>query len=156
MPANDLTPSIHDSIYDALAAHAPLTALVSGRIFDLGNVPEIATFPYVVLGPYLATDAGDKGADADDPGHADDFAQTIDIWDRYDATTGGGRGKMRAENVMAAIYGALHEQGIALTDSPPVGNLVLMRCKMKQLFLDADGLTMHGVMRFEGFAHETT
>lgn len=149
----DLTPSIHDSIYDTLAAHAPLVALVGSRIYDLGNVPTAPQFPYVVLGPYLATDAGDKGSD-DDSGHGDEFAQTIDVWDRFDATSGGGRGKMRTENVMAAVYGALHEQNIALTDSPPAGTLVLMRVKMKQLFLDADGLTMHGVLRVEGFAHE--
>lgn len=138
----DLTGPIHAAIYAALQGSPPVVA----RLYDLGNVPPVPTYPYVVLGPYLATDADDKGADGDD-GHGDDFAQTIDVWTR------GARGKKNAEEIMAAIYAALHDVPLVLAGSPSPGTMVTMRCRMKQVFLDADGLSLHGVMRFEGYAH---
>lgn len=150
----DITRAIHEALYAALTAPSPPT-VAGNRVYDLGNVPAVGsrTFPYVVLGEYDASDAGDKGDANTDEGHAVEFAQTIHVWSQKNDGNTSARGKAEAEAVMAAIYNLLHEQPQALAGSPLPGTMVTLRCAYRNIFLDADGQTMHGVMRFEGFAH---
>lgn len=147
----DLSGPVQQGIFAALSGAAPLAALVGARIYDAGAVPAVPTYPHVVLGPFTGTDAGDKGGDGDD-GVAVAFAQTIDVWDRYDSSTGGGRGKKRSQAIMSAIHDALHEASLAVDGSPPAAQIIVNRVALVQLARDPDGLTMHGVVRVEGYA----
>lgn len=126
---------LQEAVYDALVADAALTALMTG-VYD--HVPSTATLPYVTLGPASATDWSAGSFDGQD------HDLTIDVW-----TAGPGHGE--AKRIMAAVYGALHDRDLGIADAA----LVLLRYRFSDVFVDADGETIHGVLRFRALTHST-
>jgi len=125
---------LHKAIFDALVADAGLGALVTG-VYD--HVPAEAVLPYVTLGPASATDwsAGSfNGQDHD---------ITVDVWS---AAPGHGE----AKQIMAAVHAALHHRDLALEGA----QLVLLHYRFSDVFTDADGESIHGVMRFRALTHD--
>lgn len=134
----DIPGMIHVAFSNRLSAGSP--PLVA-RLYDLGNVPEEKVFPFVVIGEFTATDASDKSS------VGFNFTQTLDIY------TSGDRGKKEAEEIIAAIYTALHQSPFGdLGGSPPEAENDTLNCRFVAVTLAEDGLSIHGIMRFEGFA----
>lgn len=133
-----MTPSVdlQTMIVARLKAYAPLVALVGGRVYD--NPPEKPTYPHVSIG---ASDAIDNDADCI-PGRIETVQ--IDCW-----TRDGGRlrpAKEIADQVKAALHGFAGE----LADHA----LVDMRVELMRAFMDADGLTAHGVVQVSCIVEE--
>jgi hypothetical protein len=119
---------LQKAIYSALNGDAALSALVTG-VYD--DVPEGTAYPYVVLGEDTGINFGSKTLDGLE------YTLTIHAWSQY-------RGRKEVKEIMEAIYDALHDASLSVTDA----TLVNIRQEFETTLMDADGLTRHGVMRF--------
>ncbi len=98
----------------------------------LDDVPQGQAFPYVVIGEDTVTDWPMLGDD-----EAEEIAVTIHVWSRY-------AGRKEAKELMGTIKAALHQQTLTVDGQ----QLVTLRFAFETLFMDPDGLTRHGVIRF--------
>jgi len=118
-----------------LKADAPLTTLISGRVYD--QPPSPVTFPYVTIGE----------------------AQTL----RDDATcVSGGRvyltmhawsttvGFPEVRRVADAVVESLHLAPIALATN----HLISLNHRQTRVFRDSDGLTSHAVIDFVAYVEK--
>lgn len=131
----DFESSIQSAIYAALTGDAALMALATGGIRD--DVPQAddagdaVDYPYVVIGEDSATPFdtdSSVGAEA---------TITLHVWSRY-------RGRKEVKAIQGAIYRALHRANIPVAGQHLVG----IDWIQSDSFLDADGLTRHGVQTF--------
>jgi len=122
---------LQQAVYAALTGDATLQGLLGApaRVFD--HVPADTAFPYLVLGEAASAPFDAKTEDG--------MAQTLTIhtWSRY-------RGLKETKEIMAAVAAALDDRSLSLAGHA----LVLLRFEFGATFLDADGLTRHGVQRF--------
>ncbi|MBP2303423.1 DUF3168 domain-containing protein [Azospirillum picis] len=97
----------------------------------LDDVPQGQAFPYVAIGEDVATPGPLVDVDSEE------IDATIHVWSRY-------AGRKEAKEMMAAIKAALHDQSLAVAGQ----ELALLRFAFEALFVEPDGLTRHGVIRF--------
>jgi hypothetical protein len=95
------------------------------------HVPQGATLPYVTIGEDTAT-----SWDTDDS-TGSESTLTIHVWTRE-------AGRRDVKVIMNDIYGLLHRQRFAIDGS------ILVDCfwEFAETFMDPDGVTRHGVLRF--------
>lgn len=117
------------------AVYAVLSDALAVPVYD--HVPQDAALPYVMIGDDTARDWS-----ADDLS-GEETTLSIHVWSRY-----GGRREVK--EIMAQIKGTLHEQMVTVLGH----RLVLLRWEFAASFLEEDGLTRHGVMRFRSLTHE--
>ncbi|MBY6265571.1 DUF3168 domain-containing protein [Azospirillum sp. 412522] len=101
-------------------------------VLVLDDVPQGQAFPYVVIGEDVVTDWPMLGDD-----EAEEIDLTLHVWSRY-------AGRKEAKTLMAAIRTALHQQPLQVDGQ----QLVTLRFAFETLFIEPDGLTRHGVIRF--------
>jgi hypothetical protein len=121
---------LQQSVFAALSAHAPLTALVGqDRVFD--DVPQATARPYVTLGPVTAQD----WSTGSEPG-TEHFI-SVHVWS--DA-----RGKRQTHEILGAIRAALHDQPLTLT-----GHILInLRHERSDIRRTSDGEAILGTARF--------
>lgn len=95
------------------------------------HVPQGSAFPYIVIGE----DTSNQWDTDDSVGT--DATCTIHVWSRE-------RGKREVKLIMDAIYERLHRSEFAIVG----GSLIECQGEFAESFLDPDGLTRHGVIRF--------
>lgn len=113
---------IQAAIYDKVAA-------IGWTTYD--HVPQETAFPYVVIG-----DDTSIPWDTDDS-IGSETTCTIHVWSRH-------RGRKEVKQIMRTIYEALHRQELSIIG----GALVECQAELEESFMDPDGLTRHGVIRF--------
>ena len=113
---------IQAAIYSKVAA-------IGWPTFD--HVPQVTEFPYVVIG-----DDTSPPWDTDDS-LGSETTCTIHVWSRH-------RGRKEVKEIMRTIYEALHRAEISIIG----GQLVECTAELEESFMDPDGLTRHGVIRF--------
>ena len=114
--------NIQAAIYQALSA-------LSCPVYD--DVPQGAAFPYIVIGDDTSVPFDD------DCGIGLDSTITIHVWSVHS-------GRAEAKRIMNTIYNSLHRQNL-----PIVGAYsVTLNAEYQDTFLDPDGVTRHGVIRF--------
>jgi hypothetical protein len=123
---------INDAIYTALTDDVDLSAKVGSRIYD--DAPQNTAFPYIVIGDVTTIEE-----------NTDDFFRrlvtvSIHTWSRY-------RGRKETREIQDLIQRALDRQNLTLTDDDY--DLINIYETGTQEFLDADGLTRHGVSDFK-------
>lgn len=125
---------IQGAIYAKLTGNAPLMALVAAVYDDVPQPSDSgngAAFPYVTIGEDVAvewdTDT-DTGADV---------TMTIHSWSIVP-------GRKQIKQIQGAIYDALHRAVVIVTGYKVVG----VDWVSSQSFIDADGVTRHGVQIF--------
>lgn len=123
---------VQSGVYACLAADTALGALLpaGGGVFD--HVPPQTPFPYVVIGETAARPLDAQGA----AGH--DVTLAIHVYSR-------GTGMKELRQVMTAVYEAMHVADFAV----PGQTLALCRCQSSETALEGDGMTRHGVLRFQ-------
>lgn len=119
---------LQQAIYGRLTGYAPLMAVVTG-VFDW--VPENQAMPYVTIGDDTTVDRSDKTATGQD------VTLTLHVW--ADA-----RGRKAVKVIMGLIYAALHRHDLAVAGH----TLISIDHDFSETFLDEDGVTYHGVIRF--------
>jgi hypothetical protein len=121
--------SLRTAIHGALAADAPLTALLGGaKIYD--EPPRAAALPYVTLGQDVISDA----STATEAG--DEHALTLHVWSRQ----GGHR---EAHVLTGAVLEALADAPLEL-DGHHLANLRFIVADVRR---ESDGRTYHGLVR---------
>lgn len=120
----DATRAVHTAIVSALSS------ALTVPIYD--SVPPSSGDKYVTVGSHTVTDASDKGMDGQE--------LTIEVH-QWDSTN---RSRQGVLTLQGAIYNALHNADLPINGV----SLTYMWFEFSTSFLDEDGLTMHGVMRF--------
>ncbi len=95
------------------------------------HVPQASEFPYIVIG-----DDTSNQWDTDDSVGSDSTC-TIHVWSRN-------RGRKEVKEIMRVIYEKLHRAEFPIIG----GDLIECQAEFQESFMDADGLTRHGVIRF--------
>ena len=120
---------LQKAIYASLIADTALTALLGGaRIYD--DVPRGAELPYITFGQSTVRD----WSTGTDPGFEHLF--TLHVWTRVN-------GERLAHQIMAALRDRLHDTALTLASF----KLVNLRHEFSDSTRDADGETIHGVVR---------
>lgn len=142
---------IQQAVYNALIGNPYVSDLVDGRIYD--NVPQGTDYPYIVIGDDT-TIPWDTDTET-----GSESTLTLHVWSRY-------YGRYEVKAIMEAIYTTLHrregedsQQGgltvishsmviNGVTVQVPEAHVVLCEHEFSESFLDPDGITRHGVIRF--------
>ena len=128
--------NIQSAIYQRLSDQ--LTMPVYDAVPQAEDSGDNSLFPYVTIGEdsvnEFDTDT-DNGFDID---------ATIHVWSRY-------RGRREVKQIMGDIYNAMHLHDLAVSNS----NTVLCLFQTADSFMDADGITRHGVITFRIVTEET-
>jgi hypothetical protein len=119
---------IQQAIYQAVAA-------IGYPTFD--DVPQVTAYPYIVVG-----DDRSIPFDTDDSVGSETTC-TIHVWSQY-------RGRKEVKEIMRSVYDTLNRANLTITG----GHLVECHAEFEESFLDPDGLTRHGVIRFRLIVEE--
>jgi Protein of unknown function (DUF3168) len=112
------------------AIHQELSAVLPVPVYDY--VPPDAGNKYVTMGSHTVVDASAKDVDGQE--------LTIEVH-QWDSTH---RGRMGVLDMQGRIYNALHDANLTVDGF----GLTYIWFEFSTSFLDEDGLTMHGVLRF--------
>lgn len=130
LPLDSPALALRAAIHAALAADAPLAALLGGaKVFDVP--PKEADFPFVALGEAVVADwstATEAGTEQ---------SLTLHAWSRAG-------GRREAFAIAAAVQAALHDAPLAL-DGHRLANL---RATTAEVRREGDGRTFHALVRF--------
>jgi hypothetical protein len=130
LPLDSPALALRAAIHAALAADAPLAALLGGaKVFDVP--PKEADFPFVALGEAVVADwstATERGTE---------HALTLHAFSRS-----GGRAEAMA--IAAAVQEALHDMPLMLS----AHRLANLRATTAEVVREADGRTFHALVRF--------
>ena len=114
--------AIQAAIYQALST-------LAYPVYD--DVPQNAAFPYIVIGDDTSIPFDDDcnvGAES---------TITIHVWSIYS-------GRLEVKQIMNAVYNRLHRQNLSIAGSYSI----TLNAEYQDTFLDPDGVTRHGVIRF--------
>jgi hypothetical protein len=124
---------VQTGIYNHLTGNSGLTVLLAdGANSVLDHVPSGTAFPYVVIGESSARPMDSQGVSGSD------VTLTIHSYSR-------GSGMQQVRRIMSAIYDVLHNASFAV----PNQILILCQCLGAETALEGDGLTRHGIQRFQ-------
>lgn len=111
-----------------MAIHAALQSL-GVDVYD--DVPQGATFPYVVIG-----EDDSIPFDTDDS-TGFDTELTIHVWSRYS-------GMKEVKDIMSDVYSTLNRRELSVSGAHVVDCIF----QHQDVLLDPDGITRHGIIRF--------
>lgn len=114
--------AIQAAIYQALST-------LSYPVYD--DVPQGAAFPYIVIGDDTSIPFDD------DCNVGAETTITIHVWSTYS-------GRLEVKQIMNAVYNRLHRQNLSIAGSYSI----TLNAEYQDTFLDPDGVTRHGVIRF--------
>jgi hypothetical protein len=111
-----------------------LNTALSVSVYSNGNVPDNTEARYVVIGDDTHIEWDTDGTTG--------FESTITVhsWDNDSVS----RGMKAIKELMGAIYTALHRQSLTITGYQFTG----CDFEFSETFIEADGVTRHGVQRF--------
>lgn len=113
-----------------------IQAAIFTRVSDLNfpvhdHVPQDSAYPYIVIGD-------DTSIPFDtDNSTGTEATLTIHVWSRQ-------RGRKEVKQMFGLINTLLHRAEFSVTG----GALIECQAEFEESFMDSDGLTRHGVMRF--------
>ena len=121
---------VQQAVHGLLSGNAALNVLLGGpRVFD--DVPQATPYPHVTLGQTSSTEWATGTEDGEE------HILTLHVWSQA-----GGRAE--AQRIMGAIRDLLHTANLALTGQV----LVSLRQQFSDVRRDADGITIHGLVRY--------
>lgn len=127
--------AVQTAVYDALTGDAALAALVEG-VFDA--VPQDQSFPFVTIGEDIHNEWDTNTT------LGSDCSITVHTWSR-------GRGRKETKEIQGAVYDALHRASLTYAGY----RFVSVEFAGSQSFMDADGLTRHGIQTFRVIIERT-
>lgn len=126
---------LQKSTFTRLSTDATLTTTLGCAVYD--NVPQTAAFPYVAIGDVTEgpnDTMGRTGRDLD---------VTIHIWSQY-------AGMKQVKEIQNRVDQLLDRWAPTVTG----WNATQMQQEFFETFLDADGITRHGVSRYSVHIHQ--
>lgn len=122
--------ALQGAIVAALKADTDVSALVAGRVYDA--VPDDATYPLIKIGEIQVLDDG-----ADGIASVEVFV-TLHAWSQA-------VGAVECRRLAGAMRQCLHQAPLDVGDD---WQLIDMLHRQSRVFVDADGVTQHGVVTF--------
>lgn len=133
---------LQQAIKTALDAASALTALLaSGSSSIVDRVPPNrpdSAYPFVVIGDIAMAEWDTKTT------LGGDYEVVVHCWSIYG-------GNKEIGQIQGAVYDALHEQTLTVTGQA----CVLVRQRDARVIREPDGLTRHGVQRFQALLEES-
>ena len=139
MPQLNITtaaPELQEAVLAALTGNAPHMALVTG-VYDA--IPQNTAYPYESIGALQ-----ENWADGFTDGMRKGMLQ-LDTWSQY-------HGRAEAQDIQASQIALLNRQPLALATL----HLVYLRLDYADVLEDPDGLTWHGVTRYQWLVEATS
>jgi hypothetical protein len=133
--ATDPQVNFQTAIYTTTVNAAAIQTLVGTRVYD--HVPQETEFDYITIGEITAVDFSTKSFDGQES------TVTFHAWSRY-------AGRKKAKQITGALYTLFHNNPVTVSGH----NHFQMQFDFEDTFLDPDGLTYHGVIRFRSLIHE--
>lgn len=130
-------PELQEAVLTALTGDSAHLALVPGGVHDA--VPDNTAFPYENIGALQ-----ENWADGFTDGLRSGMLQ-LDVWSRY-------HGRAEAQDIQASQIKLLNRQPLALATL----HLVSLRLDYNDVTLDPDGITWHGVTRYQWLVEATS
>ncbi len=124
---------LQKSIYGALTGDSALMAMITG-VHD--HVPQDTAFPYITIGEAAAIAWGASGVEGIET------TMIIHVWSQE-------RGHREVKLIMAEVYRILHDADLPVTGH----HLVWLRFEFSENVADPDGVTYHGIGRFDAVTH---
>tara|TARA_R110000744_G_scaffold357964_1_gene464915 strand:+ start:1262 stop:1660 length:399 start_codon:yes stop_codon:yes gene_type:complete len=121
--------ALQSTIYAALNVEAITTTLACG-VYD--EVIEGNAYPFITLGEETALDYSTKDL------AGGDYTINVHIWSQY-------KGSKETKQIMDKIHDLLHDSSLTVSGF----NLINLRFEYSDIMRDPDGVTRHGVMRFQ-------
>lgn len=128
---------VQGAMYAAIKADAALNTAVGGRVYD--EVPEAATYPYVVLGDAVETPDNEVAA------FASRVAATLHVWSTY-------RGFRQALDIAGHLIRVFDRQPLTV----PGRGVVAVRHEQTITMRDPDSDVRHVAVRFAVETHPNT
>lgn len=123
--------ALQRALFAALAATAPLTALIGQRIYD--RVPASSIFPYIRFGGDQIT-----SENQDCVTEAVEVTTQIDVFSRAP-------GKVELKTISGIVFRALNNRALDLGDEY---ELLSLQHDSTRTLDDPDGLTTHAILTF--------
>lgn len=120
---------LQQAVYSRLNGDAALTTTLSADVYD--NVPQTAAFPYVAIAEVTESPNDTMGRTGRD------LTVTIHIWSQY-------AGMKEVKEIQNRVDQLLDRWAPTVTG----WNATQMSQEFFETFLDADGITRHGVSRY--------
>ena len=130
------TAEVQAAVITTLTGNTAHMALVTG-VYDA--VPQTTAFPYEAIGAL-----SENWADGFTDGFRKGMLQ-MDVWSRY-------HGRKEAQTIQASQIGLLNRAALSLATL----HLVYFRLDYSDALLDPDGITWHGVCRYEWLVEATS
>ena len=125
---------IQKAVYQKLIADTALMAKIVG-VYDA--VPQGTAYPYISIGEDTSLQW-----DTDDSDGVESTL-TLHAWSRQ-------YGRRESKEIMDLVHGALHRAELQIDDA----DSVFCHFEFSESFMDPDGVTRHGVMRYRIVAEE--
>lgn len=129
---------LQTALYTQMKTGSPVLDETGSAVEIYDDVPEGASYPYVVLGEETAVDVSAKDKDIFE------HTLTIHAWSQY-------RGRRGIKAMMESIHDSLHNQSISVSGA----SLVNLRQEFQTTLLENDGITRHGVIRFRAVVSDS-
>ncbi len=130
----DATLPLLKAVRDALLAATAVTDKVATRVYD--NVPQQTAYPYIRVEAGAQSYFGTKSFDGGE------HTLSVHCWSEY-------HGMKEIGEIMSAVHDALHKASMMVTGH----TLVTMHVEFQDAFVEADGVTRHGVQRLRALTH---
>lgn len=124
------TNQILQQVYEKLTANSSLMSLVNDAVFD--HVPQEEVFPFVAIGELIETENN-----TDDPQQGVQASLNVHSFSRD-------YGRNVTGQIQLEITNALHRATLTSSGS----NFLSIDEVQAQSFIDADGITNHGIIEF--------
>ena len=122
---------IIETVYSALIGNSTLMGLVNNSIYD--HVPDKEGFPFIAIGELIQTEANTGS-----PEQQVEASLTLHSYSRYD-------GRDQTHQIQEEINKTLHRANLVSSGV----QFISVDHVQSQSFVDADGITRHGVMEFK-------
>ena len=122
---------IIETVYGALIGNSTLMGLVNNSIYD--HVPDKEGFPFIAIGELIQTEANTGS-----PEQQVEASLTLHSYSRYD-------GRDQTHQIQEEINKTLHRANLVSSGV----QFISVDHVQSQSFVDADGITRHGVMEFK-------
>jgi len=122
---------IIETVFSALIGNSTLMGLVNNSIYD--HVPDKEGFPFIAIGELIQTEANTGS-----PEQQVEASLTLHSYSRYD-------GRDQTHQIQEEINKTLHRANLVSSGV----QFISVDHVQSQSFVDADGITRHGVMEFK-------
>ena len=121
--------ALQSAIYSRLSSDSNLTTTLGAAVVD--EAQQGQSYPFVAIGEETTIDFSTKDLDGSES------TINIHVWSQY-------KGSKETKNIIDRLHTLLHDYSLSVSGH----NLINLRFEFSDILRDPDGVTRHGVVRF--------